>query len=48
MNDAFFAVYREIKAMWNRLRATNTDPEILRWLVKLLDMMDEAMDEEEK
>ena len=48
MNDVFFAVYREIKAMWNKLRQTNTDPEILRCLVKLLDMMEEAMDEEEK
>ena len=34
------SVYLEVKAEWNRLRAGNTDPEILKFLVHLMEMLE--------
>ena len=37
-------IYREVKSKWNELRLANADPEILKFLVRLMDMMDGEMD----
>ena len=41
-------IYREVKAKWNELRLANADPEILKFLVRLMDMMDGEVEKERK
>lgn len=40
MEDVFWQVYREIKAEWNKRRQMDTDPEILRFMIRLMELME--------
>lgn len=43
MDETFLTIYKEIKAKWNELRKRQYDPEILKFLIHLMEEIEEEI-----